>query len=73
MPVSLPPRTVLVTGASGFIASWVCLTLLRGGYGVRGTVRSTQKGEYLNKLFVEFGDRFEYVVVADVSKVCFPL
>lgn len=36
------PQTplVLVTGASGFIASWVAHTALKVGYRVRGTVRS---------------------------------
>ena len=71
MPASLPPALILVTGASGFIASWVCLTLLRDGYNVRGTVRTTGKGEYLTKLFAEYGDRFKYVLVPDVVKVAF--
>lgn len=36
---------VLVTGISGFIACHVAAELLRGGYQVRGTVRSRAKGE----------------------------
>lgn len=35
---------VLVTGASGFIASWITDGLLARGYAVRGTVRSKKKG-----------------------------
>ena len=35
MPAIKAPATVLVTGASGFIAAWVCKTLLEGGYSVR--------------------------------------
>jgi dihydroflavonol-4-reductase len=38
-------ETVLVTGVSGFIARYVSLALLRGGYSVRGTVRDASKGE----------------------------
>jgi nucleoside-diphosphate-sugar epimerase len=33
-------KTVCVTGASGFIASWLVKLLLERGYTVRGTVRS---------------------------------
>lgn len=33
-------KTVVVTGANGFIASWLVKLLLERGYTVRGTVRS---------------------------------
>jgi NADPH:quinone reductase-like Zn-dependent oxidoreductase len=33
-------KTVCVTGASGFIASWLVKLLLERGYTVRGTVRN---------------------------------
>ena len=33
-------RTVCVTGAGGFIASWLVKRLLQKGYTVRGTVRN---------------------------------
>ncbi|KIJ56318.1 hypothetical protein M422DRAFT_23608 [Sphaerobolus stellatus SS14] len=61
----MAPLKVLVTGASGFVASWVVKENISRGYFVRGTVRSTSKGEYLKGLF---GDRFEYVIVEDVAK-----
>ncbi|KAG8772964.1 methylglyoxal reductase (NADPH-dependent) gre2 [Ceratobasidium sp. 428] len=35
MPSIKAPATVLVTGASGFIAVWICQTLLDAGYTVR--------------------------------------
>ncbi len=35
--------TVLVTGATGFIASRVVLDLLEAGYQVRGTVRNLER------------------------------
>jgi hypothetical protein len=38
------------------------------GYKVRGTVRSTEKGDYLKKLFDGVGD-FEYVIVEDIAQV----
>ncbi|KIJ53956.1 hypothetical protein M422DRAFT_241216 [Sphaerobolus stellatus SS14] len=59
------PIKVLVTGASGFLATWVVKENISRGYFVRGTVRNTAKGEYLKKLF---GDNFEYVIVEDIEK-----
>jgi len=69
MPAVKPGSKVLVTGASGFIAAWVARILLERGFYVRGTVRSTAKGEYLANLFKEHSDRFEYVIVEDIAKV----
>lgn len=40
-------KTVLVTGASGFIAQQLILDLLEQGHQVRGTVRSLAKGDAL--------------------------
>ncbi|KAG9024852.1 methylglyoxal reductase (NADPH-dependent) gre2 [Tulasnella sp. JGI-2019a] len=71
MPPVKAPAKVLVTGASGFVAVWVCKTLLEQGYHVVGTVRSTHKGEYLQKLFEKDGfgkDRFSFMVIEDMVK-----
>ncbi|MEM7444741.1 MAG: aldehyde reductase [Pseudomonadota bacterium] len=38
------PKTVLVTGASGFIAKHICLRLLNAGYHVVGSVRTAERG-----------------------------
>lgn len=38
------PRTVLLTGASGYIAKHVALQLLEAGYHVRGSVRDLSRG-----------------------------
>jgi uncharacterized protein YbjT (DUF2867 family) len=70
MPVCPPPAKVLVTGASGFIGSWICQALLDAGYAVRAAVRSNNKGDYLRNLFTNFGDKFEYVI-ADMKKVLY--
>ncbi|KAI0077589.1 NAD-P-binding protein [Panus rudis PR-1116 ss-1] len=59
---------VLVTGANGFVASWVVKSLLEQGYSVRGTVRSASKAAHLQKLFAGFGDKLELVVVDDITK-----
>ena len=61
---------VLVTGANGYIAVWVVKTFLDQDFLVRGTVRSESKAGHLRKLFKDFGDKFEVVVVEDITKVC---
>jgi FlaA1/EpsC-like NDP-sugar epimerase len=38
--IKMAGKTVCVTGASGFIASWLVKLLLERGYTVRGTVRN---------------------------------
>ncbi|KAH7859003.1 hypothetical protein Vadar_030338 [Vaccinium darrowii] len=43
---SASSRTVCVTGAGGFIASWLVKLLLEKGYIVRGTVRNPGKNSY---------------------------
>ncbi|CAE6491132.1 unnamed protein product [Rhizoctonia solani] len=68
MPSIEAGETVLVTGASGFIAVWLCQYLLEAGYKVKGTVRSAAKGDYLVNLFKSYGDKFKYVVVEDIGK-----
>jgi len=68
MPVVPSPAKILVTGASGFLATHITAELLKEGYTVVGTVRSTEKGEYLVKQFDNFGDKFTFVIVPDVEK-----
>ncbi|KAI0076362.1 NAD(P)-binding protein [Panus rudis PR-1116 ss-1] len=58
---------VLVTGANGFVASWVVKHLLEAGYSVRGTVRSQSKVPHLQKTF-GYGDKVEFVVVDDITR-----
>ncbi|KAF9263224.1 NAD(P)-binding protein [Marasmius fiardii PR-910] len=65
---------VLVTGATGYIAAWVARYLLKRGYNVRGTVRSTTKGQQLLEHFQNLSDeskkmgKFHFVVVEDIGK-----
>jgi len=70
MPAVQPPSTILVTGASGFIAAWIVLRLLEKGFNVIGTVRSEAKGQYLANLFAKegYGNKFSYIIVDDITK-----
>jgi nucleoside-diphosphate-sugar epimerase len=64
-PITSPSR-ILVTGANGYVATWVVKVILDKGHTVIGTVRSPSKGEYLRKLF---GDKFSYTLVPDIGEV----
>jgi nucleoside-diphosphate-sugar epimerase len=70
MPTIVPGDKVLVTGSNGYIAVWVVRTLLEQGYSVRGTVRSADKGQYLDEMFGKtYAGKLEIVVVEDIIKV----
>ncbi|KAK3353822.1 putative aldehyde reductase 2, partial [Lasiosphaeria hispida] len=48
LPTSIPTGSwVLVTGASGFLASHICLQFLERGFKVRGTVRDPNQSSWL--------------------------
>ena len=68
MPV-ITSGKVLITGANGYIAVWIVKSLLEAGFAVRGTVRSENKAGYLRSYFKSSGDKFETVVVPDMTKV----
>lgn len=61
---------ILVTGASGFVAAWVCKTLLENSFEVVGTVRTADKGDYLVKKLKDLvpAGKFSYIVVEDIGK-----
>ncbi|KAF9647543.1 NAD(P)-binding protein [Thelephora ganbajun] len=68
MPAIAPGSKVLVTGANGFLATHVVKAFLDRQYSVRGTVRSQEKGDHLHKLFSSHGNKFETVVVKDITQ-----
>ncbi|TFK38827.1 D-lactaldehyde dehydrogenase [Crucibulum laeve] len=68
MPTIQPGGKVLITGANGYLAMWVVHKHLDRGYAVRGTVRSNEKGIQLAEHFKSYGDRFEIVIVEDITK-----
>lgn len=48
---------VLVTGATGFIATHLILQLLERGYSVRGTARSAEKAGALNRILSDYAGK----------------
>lgn len=60
---------VLVTGASGYIAGFVILALLKAGYRVRGTLRNAAKGDALKAILARHDARANDItfVSADLS------
>ncbi len=57
-------QTILVTGASGFLASHILLQLLNADYTVRGSVRGAAKGDHIRKVLEGHGadtTRLEFV------------
>jgi nucleoside-diphosphate-sugar epimerase len=58
--------TVLVTGASGFIATHIVDQFLQAGYNVRGTVRSQGTADKVRETFPEYKDQLELVVIPDI-------
>ncbi|CAM6032382.1 unnamed protein product [Sphagnum compactum] len=63
-------KTVCVTGASGFIASWLVKFLLDRGYTVRGTVRNLEKSKHLLQL-PGASDRLKLVSAELLELGCF--
>jgi nucleoside-diphosphate-sugar epimerase len=68
MPAITPGAKVLVTGANGFLAIHVVEAFLKHGYSVRGTIRSQAKGVHLHNRFSSYGNKFETVVVKDITQ-----
>ncbi|KAJ7139431.1 hypothetical protein C8R44DRAFT_304434 [Mycena epipterygia] len=60
------PSLILVTGASGFLATHVIAKAFKAGYAVRGTVRSTAKGEAVQQKYSQMGNKFQFAVVKDL-------
>ncbi|KAF8308503.1 NAD-binding protein [Clavulina sp. PMI_390] len=65
MPAIIASAKILVTGASGFLATHVIRSLLEEGHKVVGTVRSSTKGDYLVKLYKS--ENFSYVIVENIE------
>ncbi|KZV94789.1 NAD(P)-binding protein [Exidia glandulosa HHB12029] len=69
MPSIQPPAVVLVTGANGFIGSWVVRRLLESGFVVHAAVRSSAKAQEIIPLFPKECEdgRLHFVIIPDIS------
>jgi nucleoside-diphosphate-sugar epimerase len=59
-------QTILVTGASGFVAAHVIKTFLQAGYKVRGTVRSEDTANKVRDKFAQYSNQLSFVIVKDM-------
>ncbi|KAK7047940.1 hypothetical protein VNI00_006268 [Paramarasmius palmivorus] len=61
---------ILVTGANGYIASWIVASLLKRGYIVHASVRSEDRGTKLLETFKSYVDdgKLKLVVVRDMQE-----
>lgn len=74
-PSHLPfnSAVILISGVSGFLGIYCVKEALERGHRVRGTVRSSEKGEYVKQLFEKkHPGKFEYVIAEDLEAVSGP-
>jgi uncharacterized protein YbjT (DUF2867 family) len=60
---------ILVTGANGFLGTWIVRQLLENGNRVRAATRSLDRGTYLRDLFSSYSGSLEIVAVGDMTEV----
>jgi uncharacterized protein YbjT (DUF2867 family) len=60
-------QTVLVTGASGFVAGHVLNYFLEAGFNVRAAVRSEKTAGNVRKTHSRFGDALSFTIVPDMA------
>jgi nucleoside-diphosphate-sugar epimerase len=60
-------QTVLVTGASGFVASHVVEAFLKAGFKVVGTVRSQATAQNVLKTQKHAGGNLSFAIVPDIA------
>lgn len=60
-------KTVLVTGASGFVAASVLESFLSHGYHVRGTVRSESSAEGVREAHPKYVKQLSFSIVPDIT------
>ncbi|GAA5980744.1 hypothetical protein JCM10908_001761 [Rhodotorula pacifica] len=59
-------KTVLVTGATGFLASYVVDAFLSAGWKVKGTVRDKSKADHILARYPNHTDKLQLVQVKDI-------
>lgn len=59
--------TILITGASGYIAAHVLESFLEAGYHVRGTVRSQASAANVEKSHAKWGSKLSFAIVPKIE------
>ncbi|GAA5824093.1 hypothetical protein JCM11251_001519 [Rhodosporidiobolus azoricus] len=67
MPDACPPRTVLLTGISGFLGAATAIEFLWRGWRVRGTVRSQDKADAWLAKYPEYASQLSFSLVPDLA------
>lgn len=62
-------RTLLVTGANGFVAGPIIKLVFEKGYNVRGSVRTESSADKLKAQFHEHAAQLSVVLVSDITNV----
>ncbi|KAF2805675.1 NAD(P)-binding protein [Mytilinidion resinicola] len=60
-------QTILISGASGFVAAHVLNSFLQRGYNVRGTVRSEATAEKVKQTHSKYLKQLSFAIVKDVA------
>lgn len=61
-------QIVLVSGASGFVATHIVDAFLSAGYSVRGTVRSEETADKVRRTFPQHEAKLSFTIVSDIGK-----
>lgn len=64
-------KTLLVTGANGFIAQHIIKQALDRGYNIQATVRSVELADKVHRIFSDYSFQFSAVIISDLSKRSF--
>ncbi|KAI7384913.1 hypothetical protein KC336_g18104, partial [Hortaea werneckii] len=59
---------IFLTGATGFIGSYVLQDCLKAGYKVRVNVRREEQAQFLKHQFASHAGELEFVVIPDISQ-----
>ncbi|ATZ47881.1 hypothetical protein BCIN_03g01620 [Botrytis cinerea B05.10] len=60
-------KRILLTGANGFVGSWVLDYLLRQGHSVRAVIRSESKAKQVSSDFSAYESHLDFGIVPDIT------
>lgn len=60
-------KRILLTGANGFVGSWVLDRLLKQGHSVRAIIRSESKAQQISSDFPKYKTQLDFGIVPDIT------